>query len=139
MQPVNQKPKICSKEWLESELRCSNRELKKLRKKVVYEERERESAQEALFKISSENLHLINQNEFLKNQVKNLSELPKQLKKVIEENKKLADMHGFSEMTKLKFSFFGTPEVQMFRYQYSGKKRWTVFLLPTVMEDMFAS
>jgi len=45
MQSVTQKPKICSKEWVESELRNSNRELRKLRKKVVNEERERKLAQ----------------------------------------------------------------------------------------------
>jgi|APSaa5957512622_1039677.scaffolds.fasta_scaffold26728_1 transposase len=88
MQTINEKPKICTKEWFAVELRKSNRELKQLRKQVADEERK--SSQVELFKLRSRNLHLKNQNESLKKQIKDLSKLPDQLQEVIFENKKLA-------------------------------------------------
>ena len=90
MQTINEKPKICTKEWFAVELRKSNRELKQLRKQVADEERERKSSQVELFKLRSRNLNLKNQNESLKKQIKDLSKLPDQLQEVIFENKKLA-------------------------------------------------
>ena len=70
MQTINEKPKICTKEWFAVELRKSNRELKQLRKQVADEERK--SSQVELFKLRSRNLHLKNQNESLKKQIKDL-------------------------------------------------------------------
>lgn len=90
MRPINETPKICSKEWVEAELRRSNQELGKLRGKIANEERERKAAQADLLKIRSENFHLRNKNEFLEGKIKELSKLPDQLEEVIRENKKLA-------------------------------------------------
>ena len=51
MQRVEAKLKIYSREWLEAELRNSNRELKKLRQKAADEKRERKFAQAELFNL----------------------------------------------------------------------------------------
>lgn len=90
MQAVDQKPKICSKEWFEAELKKANREVRELRKKSFDLESENKTLENDLFKQRREIFHLKHANEEQKKQIDELFLLAEQFEEVIAENKKLA-------------------------------------------------
>jgi len=90
MQSIEQKPKICSKEWLEAEVKRTNREVCELRKRSLALESENTTLKNDLLKQRQEIFHLKNTNNYQKKQIKELFYLTECFEEAIAENKKLA-------------------------------------------------
>jgi len=87
---VDKKPKICSKEWFEAELKKANREVRELRKKSFDLESENKTLKTDLFNQHRLVFHLEQVNEEQTKQIDELFHLTECFEEVITENKKLA-------------------------------------------------